>query len=389
MKEKEPEIETPLTLLDLNRVLDYILKLRQEWDDKLVVHMRIGGESILVPATTANAYNVVNRLGGPDQIDYLTATVLGSFMFSADFGDGMLRLVARDENLLTMLSESWKRTSRGDELSPELVNVAVATEGKRFVLLCIDDSGRLRDFPGGQPILDEAYVASRLGRIGMKHILRRFCEWLVSSQYEDGGWGSQEKSEVLTTASAVLVLLSPEIMDVTGRLEALQRAVEFLTVTEGKEWMWPSHASTSFLLPAAAILAFVKYGGRLTRPIERPIIIDAKGLASCDAALIDHLNDVSALDKRTVEDAYNILYEEMKREEGKGTRVLTSLICLGSLREKSLVPMQAQFLREKLIEYRNDDGGWPRRAGERSELLPTIFSLLSHKVLHNQLASQS
>ena len=390
LKREETELEIELTLLDLNRVLDYIAQLRREWRDRLTVHLRIGGEGVSLPEGNENAYEILNRMGGPDQIDYLAASVPNSFLFSADFADGMLRLAAKNGALLSSLAESWKRTPRR-EVSQAILNVALTMEAKRFVLSCVDNEGGLCKFPGGQPLLEEAYVASRLGRVGMKHILRRYCEWLVSSQHKDGGWSLLDESAVVPTASAVLVLISAEIMDVAGRIRALQQAIEFLTVTEGTKWTWPSQRPTSVssLLPAIAITTFIEHGGKPTRPIQRPISVDAADLASCNLILTDYLNDLRVINTQTFEEAYSLLHERLKHatlEAGDSTQALTSLIYLVSLREKSLEPEERESLTKLLIGHRNSNGGWPRETGERSELTPTILSLLSYGALHPQVA---
>jgi len=387
LKRQEAEEEMELTLLDLNRVLDYIAQLRREWRDQLIVHLRIGGEGVSLPEAHQKVYEIMERMGGPDQIDYLAASVPDSFQFSADFADGMLRLAAKDNVLLSSLVESWKRTPRRREVSRAILNVALTTEAKRFVLSCVDNEGNLCKFPGGPPLLEEAYVASRLGRLGMTHILRRYCESLVFSQRKDGGWSLRAESAVVPTASAILVLISAEVIDVADRRRALQQAVEFLTVAEGRMWTWPSErpASPSSLLPAVAIATFIKHGGKLTRPIQRPIILNATDLASYDLVLTDYLKDLGVIDAQISREAYDLLHQRLRRgtlQGGDTTQALTSLIYLGSLRKKSLRAERGKSLTKMLIGCRNNDGGWPKETGKKSELTPTILSLLSYRVLH-------
>jgi hypothetical protein len=124
--------------------------------------------------------------------------------------------------------------------------------------------------------------------------LDRARDYLVSGRHADGGWGTDGRSDPLSTAFAALALTALAAIAQPGTGRCLRPAVDYLLATQQPDGSWPgcpfiafprvggpgvhiyrsSTITTSFCLKAILAARGAHSTGRMTRPPANPAALD-------------------------------------------------------------------------------------------------------------------
>jgi len=383
-----------LSLLDFDRVIALLKEVAREWKDKALFHLRIGEDSLKTDDVD-NITDLVGRLGGFRELDYIAAFAGDQLMLTADFSNGQIRFRSVETQVLNKFVNYWSRVRKKIRYRKDLVELATSIDGKRFILSCLDDQGGLSDIPKKPAKLDHSYAISRLESLGMKHILLRFASFLTNTQNEDGGWGVQpdSPSRVIPTAGAIMVLapVSPE--EIKNRDACLSKAAGFLVSKRKQDGTWEDDKRNIKLTTIISTIALLRI--QRIEPSERRVPLFFQKCVSeiqvqkFDSVLARNLKEMDLLSKDDILQILKNVAFDIENEYAFlswSSSIVTVTLLANLLLWVGVSPNDSRIrsIYGFLVRSRNIDGGWPLRIGEKSMLYPTILCLDALKAISFQ-----
>lgn len=375
----------PLSLLDFDRLLELARELMEKGRNDVQTYLRVDREGIELPRNLANIRSMIKERGGFRELEYITLLQMNNFYVSGDFLKGELVIKCKKRSILQSIIEQWKTYRRLIKVSMDLLDIAISPETKRFVFSCLRKDGSLAETPEGSPRLDHVYVVTFLRKLGMKYVLDRFCDFLKEIQNSDGGWGlkPESKSEILPTASAILVLQTG------GYNEEAKRGIKFL-LSKVKNDSWLHELKTPILSAAISALSLYRGGIRNGRLEKLTLYVKDRIVRSKEGIENDYFS--ATFVKQVGIDTSTIirhLYKKIPDQDESGgfppenPRTTTTSVVINLLMDQgiSIDDSRIQQGFNFLINSRNPDGGWPIKLNRQSELYSTILSALILKRL--------
>ena len=385
--------ESPVSLLDFDRVIAVFRGIMSEWRDRVTTHLRVGEDSAALPEDVTHIRNIIERLGGFYELDYMAATVPNEFTVTADFSTGQFRFRSRSSELLTRLVESWERVRRELDISKDLLDLAIPREGKKFILSCVNEDGSLSESRGKAVTLHHAYVVPALKRLEMEPVARKFSDYLTRVQNKDGGWGFKpgDKSKILPTASASLVLMSVDSNIVSIRSESVKRGIDFLATRQNANGSWGSRSEEKGLA-SIIVVSVLRRSGEYDDLVTKSLAFIRKwlkkiSLIDYDIIVLEILKEIAVI-KSIVDKAIKRRYEKLlasaedydaflRKANIVNITTLANLMLLSGINTED---SRFRSALDVLLRNRNiNDWGWPLSQGGASELYPTILSLIVFK----------
>lgn len=383
-----------LSLLDFDRVIALLKEVAREWKDKALFHLRIGEDSLKTD-NVDNITDLVGKLGGFRELDYIAAFAGDQFMLTADFSGGQIRFRSVETQVLNKLVNYWNRVCKKIGYRKDLVELATSIDGKRFILSCLDAQGGLSDIPGKPTKLDHSYVISMLESLGMKHILLRFASFLTNTQNEDGGWGAQPgfPSRVTPTAGAVMVLASVSPEEIKNRDACLSKAESFLISKRRQDGTWEDGKRHIMLPTIISTIALLRI--QRIEPSERRVLplfqkwLRSLQLQKFDSVLAKNLKEMDLLSKDDILSILKRVSFEIESEYAFlswSSSIVTVTLLVKLLLWVGVTPNDSRIrsIYGFLVKSRNRDGGWPVTINNKSMLYPTILCLDALKAISFQ-----
>jgi len=374
-----------LSLLDFDRVTALLEEVARELKDRVLFSTRVGEDSLTVD-NVDNIKNLVERLGGFRELDYIAAFAGDQLMLTADFSSGQIKLRSVDAQVLNKFVNYWKRVCKKVGYRKDLVKLATSIDAKRFVLSCLNEEGGLGDIPRGPAKLDHSYAISILESLGMKHILLRFASFLTNTQNEDGGWGVQKgfPSRIIPTAGAITVLAVVSSEEIKNRDACLSKAVDFLVSKRRRDGTWEDgkrHIKLATMISTIALLKIqrIEPSERRVPPAFQKWVSEFQ-LQELDSILAKNLKEMGLLRNEDILSILKRVSFEIENEFAFlswGFSIMPITLLVNLLLWAGVNPKDPRIrsIYDFLMKNRNRDGGWPSTIHRKSMLYPTILCL--------------
>lgn len=379
----ESQVSEKISLVDFDRVLDFLRRLLDKWENKPSTHIRVSNAGVSVPKNSSVARELVNDLGGFSELSYAIAFLPESFYVKADFRQGMLLVRCKDSTILHSVLRLWKEASKAVNISRDLLNSAIPIEGQRFAFACLNESGGLSETPENSVNLEKYYYLQYMNEIGMSHIQSRFSSFLKDTQSSDGGWNFSPdgRSSILSTANAVLILTS------AGELDPINSAIDFLMREKEKTGFWIQDRCPELVVTSVVCFSLMKtqkYGEesrQVLRSIRNTLLEKSQGV-EYDSIIVDVLHQAGVDFDDHMKMALQDRLEKSMPETITGDvlppeKLASALLILHACGEHMADPRVEKAINQ-LIDTRNRDGGWPSLENpETSSLHSTIMTLVA------------
>jgi len=366
-----------ISLVDFDRVIDFLRKLLEKWKNEPSTRMRISEIGVGVPQSASVAREIINDVGSFYELSYAAAYLPNRFSVNADFRHGKLLIKSKDKVIFESIWKLWQETVEDIKISRYLLKIAIQSEGPRFIFSCLDSEGKLSETPENGLMMERCYYLQYMKEVEMSHFLSRFASFLKENQNSDGGWNlSQDhKSTVLSTANALLVLTS------VGEFDSASSAIKFLLSEREEDGFWSQTGYSKAMVTAIVSLSLIRSeiaddsSKHILLKISKIFLEQNHGIEN-DAIIVDVLQqakiDLSHLDmilKRI--ETQN--FENISTPE----QVISALIILHACGKSKSDPDVKKII-DRLIKLRNPDGGWPSsNQNKRSSLYNTVAAMVA------------
>jgi prenyltransferase beta subunit len=398
MSKLRNQFSDALSLLDFARIMELIMQISKlEGHDVLKTHMHVGENGQAIPNSRQEAIAAIRKLGGFDELDYVSASVPERVLLNADFRNSKIIVRTSESNLLNQIKDQWDRLR--DEISDsiELAPISLSLDARRFILRCIDKDGTVNETSNNKLPVSKYYVISGLKELGLSRLHRLIASRLTKLQNNDGGWSDigKGKSDLMATASAVLALVTLSEVDNPPELKSsLTNGLAF--ITNGRSLIeMQSRGLEDKLANLLTALSFASTGNN---------VIDSTLLKVVEKAIEDSINLLSpVLISLLLE--YQVLNDDMivklrnqlvhkgfpieKDESINSLATRLSLLALADNYADSVDELTGQSVIRHLVRTRNNDGGWPANHVNSSSFSTTLNVLVALNQFHDIAAIRS
>jgi len=374
-----------LSLLDFKRVF----KLVQETaaiEESVETYIHVNEEGVELPNELQQIDSLIHENGGYQELEYIALAKPESFYVFADFLKRELTIKSKKQEMFDSILRRWERICREVEISRNLISLAVPIEAKRFMFDCLRSDGALTQWPGGPMQLERMYVVPLSEALDLEYFRQRFAEFLAKTQNQDGGWGREAHSESEPFPTAVAILFVSEKSDQS----ATKKAVEFLLSKRSEDGTW-KHLEAPILLNAIVALTLSKTDSELTQELASFVLselIQSKEGIERDYFSWRALRSLDIDKSHAFDETWEKIDIKSVIEKVSSTNVASKATAINLLLDKGFSRSFIEDYERRtpfrlLIDYRNVDGGWPAKLGQRSELYTTILSSLALKRLYS------
>jgi prenyltransferase beta subunit len=278
------------------------------------------------------------------------------------------------------LIEFWKSSQSVKEFPKKLIDLALFSEAKKFLISCIDEDGAIHESDGELLPLDKGYMLIGVKGIRLNEILNVFKNYLIKTQNkDDGGWGDHysDESDIIATINAILILKNLDEQN-----EIINKSVEKGLSYINKEMEQILSLHRRFNKEFGNILYSV-----LLRTINKDSIIPSKvqvvkrwmskNISELDPILLRLLIDSNIIKESDLKSLYRKISTIVDRNRKKNINIrtlttqLALLITISS--KKNMVDVKNMV--DYIITLRNSDGGWPIALDDHSSFTTTVCVL--------------
>lgn len=376
--EKDLKLEKTgnISLVDFERIMHFICKLLDRWEDKPTTHMRISDVGIGIPKSIPTVRELINDIGSFHELSYVAAYLSDIFSVNADFRLGQLSIRCKDKDTLKLVWELWQEAIENVEISRDLLKIAIPSEASRFVFSCLESDGKLSETPAEGVALERSYYLQYMKGLGMAHILVRFASFLKKNRNPDGGWNSfqSKESNVLSTANALLILSS------AGETEPVKSAVEFL-LSKMKHGAWTENGYPRIFVTSIVFSSLVKSAivdEQLTQSILSKIVdrIPEQVQSIENMAIVIDVLKQAGINTSDLDIQAPLKQITAPKNISTTEQAISALIIHHAFGKSKSDPEVREII-DRLIRLRNQDGGWPFLGQNISSSYTTIAALVA------------
>jgi hypothetical protein len=382
-----------LSLLDFARIIELIKQISKlEGHKVLKTHMHVGENGQAIPNSRQEVIAAIRKLGGFEELDYVSASVPERVVLNADFRNSKIIVRTRESNLLNQIKDQWGRLRDQISDSIELAPISLSLDARRFILRCIDKDGTVNETSNNKLLVSNHYVIAGLRELGLSRVHRLIASRLTKLQNNDGGWSDigKGKSDLRATASAVLALVSLSEVEYPSQLKSsLTNGLAFITNGRSLIEMHP-HTLEDKVATLLTALSFASTGNNVIDStlvnVVGKVIEDSINLL--DPVLISLLLEYQLLnDDMIVKLRNQLVHRGFPIEKDESINSLATRLSLLALAEKhtreSVNELTGQSVIQHLVRTHNIDGGWPANHVDSSSFSTTLNVLVALNQFHD------
>jgi hypothetical protein len=112
-------MDVPLALTDLDRVLEFIQRIRSLFPvDEIVSSMKLGEVGVSIPEDLPTIRHLIEQFGGVDDLNYIALLIPRQISVEADFAKKSLKVKATSDPAMQNLMAIWDLTRQAQSAEP-------------------------------------------------------------------------------------------------------------------------------------------------------------------------------------------------------------------------------------------------------------------------------